>query len=199
MPFGPVDIAFDEHVLVPRPWTLAQSLWGTGLLATLPPGPVLELCSGAGQIGLAAVAGTPRPLVQVDRSEDACAYARRNAEAAEVTSDVRCGAMDEVIDDDERFVLVVADPPWVPSEEVRRFPEDPVWAIDGGDDGLDVARLCLRVAAQHLAVDGAVLLQVGSEEQVKALTPDVTAVGLVVSELRTFERGAVALLVRGGT
>ena len=193
MMFGPVEIDFDETVLVPRPWTLAQSAWGTELLRTLPTGPVLELCSGAGQIGLAAVAGTSRTLVQVDRSEVACGYARRNAAAAGIDAEVRCGSMDEVLDDGERFVLVVADPPWVPSEDVQRFPEDPVWAIDGGGDGLDVARLCLRVASNHLAVDGRVLLQLGSDEQVERLSHDADQLGLKVTEVRSFERGAVAL------
>lgn len=194
MAFGPVDITFDETVLVPRPWTLAQSRWGTELLEALLDGPVLELCSGAGQIGLAAVAGTSRRLVQVDQSEVACSFARRNARAAGVDAEVRCGDMTDVLEDDERFVLVVADPPWVTSEEVQRFPEDPVWAIDGGDDGLRVARLCLRVAAEHLADGGAVLLQVGSEEQVEGLAHDAGALGLQVVEVRSFERGAVALL-----
>ncbi|RYJ06647.1 MAG: methyltransferase [Actinomycetales bacterium] len=194
MPFGPIDVVFDEHVLVPRPWTLAQSAWGTELLGTLPEGRVLELCSGAGQIGLAAVVGTARAIVQVDRSEAACGYARRNAAAAGVEADVRCGSMDEALADGEQFILVVADPPWVPSTDVPGFPEDPVWAIDGGGDGLDVARLCLQVAGTHLAPGGAVLLQVGTSEQVERLASEALAWGLEIAEVRTFERGAVALL-----
>ena len=64
--FGPVDIVFDESVLVPRPWTIAQSAWARQLIESVPAGDVLELCSGAGHIGLAAVHGTGRHLVQVD-------------------------------------------------------------------------------------------------------------------------------------
>lgn len=197
MAFGDLQIDFDPTVLVPRPWTLAQSTWAAELLDDLPAGPVLELCSGAGHIGLAAVLGSGRRLVQVDASEHACGFARRNAARAGVESDVRCGPMDEVVEAGERFALVVADPPWVPSGEVTRFPEDPLWAIDGGDDGLDLARLCLRVAAEHLLTDGLVLLQVGSLEQVRALAPALASLGLVEREAREYPRGALLLAGRG--
>ncbi|MBI2244007.1 MAG: methyltransferase, partial [Nocardioides sp.] len=58
MGFGPLRITFDGRVLRPRPWTAAQSEWAAEILADAPAGPVLELCAGAGQIGLLAVAGS---------------------------------------------------------------------------------------------------------------------------------------------
>lgn len=194
LPFGPVDIVFDESVLVPRPWTLAQSAWARQLLDTAPAGDVLELCSGAGHIGLAAVHATDRHLVQVDRDPHACDLARENAAAAGVAADVRCGPMTKVLREGEQFVLVIADPPWVPSAGVEVFPGDPVWAIDGGDDGLDIARECVRVAAQHLDPQGSVVLQLGSAEQFAQLDDTVVEHGLVTAEVRSLAGGALALL-----
>ena len=52
--FGPLDIEYDERVLEPRAWTLAQSEWAAQLLTGAGDEPLLELCAGAGQIGLAA-------------------------------------------------------------------------------------------------------------------------------------------------
>ncbi|MGA8992804.1 MAG: methyltransferase, partial [Nocardioidaceae bacterium] len=66
MGFGGLAIAFDDRVLRPRPWTLAQSAWAAELAATVPAGPALELCSGAGHIGLAFAATSGRRLVMVD-------------------------------------------------------------------------------------------------------------------------------------
>jgi methylase of polypeptide subunit release factors len=43
--------------------------------------PLLELCTGAGQIGLAAAALSYRAAVLVDSSEHACRFAARNAAA----------------------------------------------------------------------------------------------------------------------
>ncbi|GAA1748826.1 class I SAM-dependent methyltransferase [Aeromicrobium alkaliterrae] len=195
--FGPLDVTFDDSILVPRPWTVAQSTWGRQVLDLGPDGPVLELCSGAGHIGLAAVHGTTRTLVQVDRDETACRYARENAERAGVGADVRCDDLEDAVRGDERFALVLADPPWVPRAGVAAFPDDPVLAIDGGEDGLDLARTCLRVAARHLLPEGAVLLQLGSRGQVDGLGVDLEGARLVVADVRDFERGVLVLLHAG--
>jgi methylase of polypeptide subunit release factors len=198
VPFGPLAITVDATVLQPRPWTYAQSAWAQELLADLPDGDVLELCSGAGQIGLGAVHGTGRALVMVDMTPRACELARLNAGQVEEPVDVREGRFDAVLADAERFVLVVADPPWVPTQRVDDHPDDPVWAIDGGLDGLEVARRCVKVAADHLADGGRVLVQLGSREQVDVLSRTLEAVGLRVAEVREggedASRGVVALL-----
>lgn len=169
--FGPVAVGFDERVLRPRPWTLAQSEWAAELAGGLPPGPILELCCGAGHIGQAAAVLSGRSLVQVDLSEAACAWARANAERAGLGGrvEVRCGSFDEVLGPDERFPLVVADPPYVPAGEVGSFPDDPLLAIDGGPDGLDVAERCAAAGLDHLAPGGHLLVQVRGAPQVEGL------------------------------
>jgi methylase of polypeptide subunit release factors len=167
MRFGPVDIRHDDEVLEPRPWTIAQAEWAS----ELPVGPMLELGCGAGHIGLAAAALTGSPLVQVDRSEAACRWAGTNAVAAGLHDRVeqRCGELHEVLDDAERFAVVIADPPYVESSDVRRFPEDPEDAIDGGEDGLDLVRAFLATAARHLAPGGSIVLQLGAPDQIDAV------------------------------
>ena len=79
--FGPIDVDFDARILVPRPWTLAQSEWAAEL-AGGSGGPILELCAGAGHIGLAAAVLADRDLVQVDRDPVAVEYAAFNARRA---------------------------------------------------------------------------------------------------------------------
>lgn len=196
--FGDLSIAFDDRVLRPRPWTSAQSAWAAEILETAPPGRVLELCSGAGQIGLLAVARTDRPLVCVDLDPVACDYARRNAEAAGLSSrvEVRRGPMEEVLHETERFALAIADPPWVRRAEVTRYPEDPPRAIDGGEDGLDLVWTCVDVARRHLAPGGSLVLQVGTVEQVDVLRDRLRDDPLQVSEVRWRERGVLVRLDR---
>jgi methylase of polypeptide subunit release factors len=200
---GGLAFVHDESVLCPRPWTEAQSAWARELLEVLPSGPVLELCSGVGHIGLLALLGNSRRLVMVDANEVACELAHRNARAAVLRErvEIRHGRLESQVGDDESFPLIIADPPWVPSDEVALFPEDPVDAIDGGPDGLGVARLCLEVVGRHLAPNGRCLLQVGSTDHVDGIVtwlarrPDLR---LVVSEHRVFARGVVVLLQRPG-
>lgn len=174
--FGPLDIEYDEHVLEPRQWTLAQSQWAAELLRSHEGvSPLLELCAGAGQIGLAAAALSGRAAVLVDSSEDACRFAARNAAAAGLSGrvDVRHGPMDEVVGPDESFALVLADPPYIPSAHTGAFPRDPLTAIDGGDDGLELARTCLRVGAGHLLPGGSMLLQLRDGPQVDQLAAEL--------------------------
>jgi methylase of polypeptide subunit release factors len=195
--FDGLTIAFDSRVLRPRPWTAEQSRWAADLLPGLPPGAVLELCSGAGQIGLAAVRRSGRSLVCVDAAPAAVAFGRFNAREAglEQRVDHRLGPIDEALRPEERFSLVIADPPWVTSDEVASYPEDPRAAIDGGDDGLGVARLCLRVIADHLVDGGAALLQLGSTDQLAALLA-ADGDGLRCVETRQYDGGVVARLER---
>lgn len=198
--FGPLTIRYDHRVLTPRPWTTMQSKWAADLLRTLPDGPVLELCTGAGQIGLLTVALHPRPAVLVDLDPVACEFARVNVEHAGLEDvEVREAPLESALSPDERFGLVLADPPYLTTTGTGRFPRDPLLAIDGGPDGLDVVRRCLYVADSCLEPGGAVLLQLADASQADAVAAWLTTVGtpcLRVDEVRTHERGAVALLRR---
>jgi methylase of polypeptide subunit release factors len=193
--FDGLSIAFDARILRPRPWTLLQSTWAAELLPGLPAGPVLELCCGAGHIGLAAARRTSRGLVCVDRDPVATSYAVANARAAGLADrvEVRQTPLDEALGASEDFALVIADPPWVPTDDTGRWPQDPLGAIDGGPEGLNVARLCLEVAAQHLMPGGVVLLQLGGLPQVDELRGCAAGHGLLLGEVRTGEGGVVAL------
>lgn len=196
--FGGLSIAHDDRVLRPRRWTVHQAHWALELLPGLADGPVLELCSGAGQIGLVVAARTTRRLVCVDVDPVAAQYTLHNAWTAGLADrvEMRVHPLGESIGVDERFPLILADPPWVPRDEVGRFPEDPVRAIDGGPGaGLDVAKDCVREIGRHLTTDGCALLQLGSPEQADGLRDDLRAAGLRVAETRTFGARGVLVLV----
>lgn len=194
---GSLVVEFDDTVLEPRPWTARQAEWAADLSPDLPDGPLLELCSGAGHIGLLAARLTGRDAVLVDASEAACGFAERNArqvraEGPEIV--VRHGLMAEVLDDGEAFPLVLADPPYIPSEQVSAFPEDPTLAIDGGTDGLAIARECLAVAGRHLVAGGALVLQLRDVGQARLLASETETFGLTGGEVRE-ETGHGALLL----
>ena len=190
--FGGLEIAFDDGVLEPRPWTEAQAAWAVELLSELPRGAVLELCCGAGQIGLVVASRSGRRLVQVDDDERACTFATRNAEAAGIDADVRCAALDDALRAGERFSLVLADPPYVRSTEMHRFDADPDHAIDGGPDGLAIARRCIAVAQRALVPGGAVLLQTRGVDQARSIT---VSSGFTTTEVRTYGRDRAVLFL----
>ena len=85
-----------------------------------------------------------------------------------------------------------------PRDLTSRFPEDPLLAIDGGGDGLDVARACLRVMADHLAPGGSAVLQLGTTDQADILRAEAALADghLVMAEVRQEERGVLARIDR---
>jgi release factor glutamine methyltransferase len=199
--FGSLSIQFDDRVLRPRRWTTAQSAWAAALLPSAPDGPVLELCAGVGHIGLLAMTGQSRPLVLVDSSQIACDHAAANREQAGLAgpAEIRCGRMEDLIADEERFALIIADPPWVRSADTDDHAGDPVHAIDGGEDGLDLVRTCVELIGRHLADDGSAVLQLGNLEQVAAVSDhlaDQPDVDLRLVEHRAYEKGVLVRLVK---
>jgi methylase of polypeptide subunit release factors len=194
--FDGLKIHFNDRVLRPRAWTAEQSRWAASLLHGLPAGPVLELCAGAGQIGLAALSRSKRRLVCVEADPVAAGFAVSNAGRAGMSDrvEVREARMARALQPGEVFALVIADPPWVRRTDTHRFPEDPLMAIDGGEDGLDVARESIGLIGEHLVPRGMALIQLGSPEQATALEPRVMGQGLAVTEVRAYDGGVVALL-----
>ena len=197
--FHGLTIHYNGEVLEPRPWTEAQSAWAAELLNDAPEGAVLELCAGVGHIGLGAIRDSSRHLVMVDFNPVAQRFAQENAEANGLASRVefRLARMEEALASNERFGLVIADPPWVPSAETSKFPADPLTAIDGGDDGLDLARTCVDLIDRHLADDGSALLQLGNNAQVELIAEYAAQRGSMnVAETRTFNDGVLVRLTR---
>lgn len=194
VPFGDLLIHWDRRVLQPRLWTTAQSYWAAALAPQCPDGPILELFCGAGQIGLLAASLTGRTLVQVDQDPVAGSFAQRNAAAARLTSDVRVSSVADALEPDERFGLIVIDPPWVPTARVQQFPDDPVLAIDGGFDGSDQVVLGLGVALRHLHPEGHAIVQVGDATQAELVRSLVRGLGgdqlpWTVREVRDYSPG----------
>jgi methylase of polypeptide subunit release factors len=194
--FEGLEIRTDARVLTPRAWTAAQARWAAELAHTAPAGPILELCSGAGHIGLLAARLSGRALVAVDLNPVAGSLIEQNAVAAGVEADVRVGDMTAVLGPDELFPVVVADPPWVRTDEVSGFPDDPVIAIDGGADGLRLVRSCVEVIAGRLVLGGSAVLQAGPDQADEVAVIARVAGGLVVTEVRDYARGCLVRLDR---
>ncbi|MBV9594546.1 MAG: RsmD family RNA methyltransferase [Actinobacteria bacterium] len=189
-PFGPLVVEYDARVLTPRPWTLAQSHWAVEVLSDYDDGArLLELCAGAGHIGLAAAVTAERDLLQVELDPVAAAYAASNARRAGWSEhvEIRVGPLQAALQTGERFRVIVADPPYLRSEAIERWPLDPVRAIDGGLDGLDLVRACLDVAAHHLEPGGCLLLQVAGPSQATQVEKLLATPVLKAGEVRAID------------
>lgn len=141
---------------------------------------VLDLCSGTGCIGCAIAHALPQSRVVLsDVSPEAMAIARRNTAKNDLQG--RVSFMDADVTKlpplmTGSFDLVVSNPPYIPTMEILTLDAsvrdyEPVWALCGGEDGLDFYRAILKNWKSVVRSGGALMFEVGEEqaERVKDL------------------------------
>ena len=163
-------MGFDFEVcpdcLIPRADT--ELLCETAL-KTLPRGGVFaDLCTGSGCIALSILKlREDLRAVAVDISPAALAVAQRNAEALGVADRVSFLLHDvtEPLPGEVIFDLIVTNPPYVPTADTKTLePElyhEPMLALDGGADGMDIIRPMLKYTPARIRSGGRMLIEFG--------------------------------------
>lgn len=173
--FRDLDLAVDPGVLIPRPETegLVEAVLEV-LRAEAPrwAAPrVLDLGTGSGAIALALAAEWPAAVVTAtDASSAALEVARANAAALQPAGRVRflAGRWFGALGAQERFEVVVSNPPYIATGEWDDLPEDvrsfePRAALFSGASGLDDAREIVERAPRHLVAGGLLALELAEE------------------------------------
>ena len=191
-------IAVDPGVFVPRRRTefLVQQavlLIRGDSIPLDPPGPlapsatparprilVVDMCCGAGAIGAALAAAVDRAEVHaVDIDPAAVRCARRNVPGHVYQGDLYQALPARLRG---RIGILAANVPYVPTGEIGFLPpearaHEPLVALDGGPDGLDVLRRVAAGAPSWLAPGGHLLIET-SERQAPLAAAVFTASGL---------------------
>ena len=150
---------------------------------------ILDLGTGTGCLLLALLSELPKAAgVGIDCSEPALGVAGANAASLGLADRAafRRARWGEGLD--ERFDLIVSNPPYVPSAEIDRLmPEvaryEPRLALDGGADGLDAYRAIAGDIRRLLSPGGRLALEIGAT-QADSVTLIFTAAGLTPAALR---------------
>jgi len=179
--FFSLNFAVDASVLIPRPDTETLADQAIRFLKTRGAASpkVLDLGTGSGCLAIVIAKLLPQSqVVAIDRSAAALAVARANAQKHGVDSRVefREGDLFQPLKSEDRFDLIVSNPPYIPSGDVQTLDADvknhePLAALDGGSDGLDFYRRIWPEAAAHLQEKASVMVEVGFDqaEQVAAI------------------------------
>ncbi len=145
---------------------------------------VLDFGTGSGCLAIALAAHVPEAkITAVDRSEEALAVARANAQRHGVADRIEFAQADGLdrMKTEGGFDLLIANPPYVPTAEIARLePEvrdhEPRLALDGGADGLEFYRLLERQSPGVLRPRGQILWEFG-DGQAEAIRAMLDASG----------------------
>lgn len=179
--FAGMNFIVNEHVLVPRSpfaeliargfddWVDVEQCYH-----------VLDMCTGSGCIGIAALQALPYAEVDlVDISADAIAVAEKNIalhglheRVTAIQSDLFTNLVGKQYD------LIISNPPYVDADEIAVMPvefhHEPMLGLASGQDGLDLTRKMLAEAANYLTDNGVLIIEVGaSDEALMAAYPEL--------------------------
>ena len=181
-----------EQSIVPRSW-IAELVVNGSLETWLPAdGNALDLCTGNGSLAILLALSCPDIHVTAcDISMPALSVASRNLDRHGLSNQVELLSGDlwdalEEPNDDNRFDLIVCNPPYVNSSSMNSLPAEyhaePALALAGGDDGMDLIRRIIAAAPDYLTDRGAILIEVGNEyEHFKKAFPQIPAIWMEVS------------------
>ncbi len=169
----------DERVIVPRSFIgelLANGLFAPGgemqLIDSGAVRSILDLCTGSG--ALAIMAAQIFPEARVDAVE-------LSAEAAQVAAiniaNFSGGDRIALLQGDlfaplkgRKYDLIITNPPYVDAQAMAELPpeyrHEPLMALAGGEDGLDIVRRILQEAPAHLNPGGGLICEIGTGREI---------------------------------
>ena len=155
--------------LVPRPETelLVESI----VMAAEAVGgdvKILDIGTGSGAIIVSLLDYLPQAKgVGVDISVGALTVAKENAVAIGIAERVGFLRSDvySALPLDKKFDIIVSNPPYIPAADIAGLAKDvqnePIGALDGGEDGLDFYRRITKEAPLHMVEDGLLAFEIG--------------------------------------
>ena len=152
----------DKRALIPRPET--EQLVERAL--TYPaPSSILDVATGSGVISLTlALERSGATVTATDISPEALSLSGENAVLLGVDR-ILFHQADLMPPGDAAFDLITANLPYIPAGEIpslsREVRNDPILALDGGPDGLDLIKRLAPLAFDRLNPGGRLLMEIG--------------------------------------
>jgi release factor glutamine methyltransferase len=195
--FSGLRVAVGPGVFVPRRRT--EALVEQAVALARAGAVVVDLCCGSGALGLAVAAAVPGvELHAADIDPQAVACAAGNL--ARFGGRAYVGDLFEALPPGlrGRVGLLLANVPYVPSEAIALMPPEARLhearvALDGGADGLDVARRLVTAAPAWLAPGGSLMFETSADQAADAVRVVETA-GLTARVVTDDDRGATVVV-----
>ncbi|MCF6096139.1 peptide chain release factor N(5)-glutamine methyltransferase [Thermovorax subterraneus] len=172
--FFTLEFFVKEGVLIPRPETEFLVEEVLNRISSIKTPKVAELCCGSGAVAISIAFFKKDAIVYAsDISERAGEVTMLNAAKHGVEDRVRFlrGDLWQPFEKEglKGFDVVVANPPYIPSNELENLPpevkKEPREALDGGPDGLDFYRRIITGAPKFLKSRGSIVLEIGNDQR----------------------------------
>ena len=132
---------------------------------------ILDLCTGSGAIAISIAKNVPNSKITAsDISKNALEVAKQNAKYNGVINNIEfieSNMFDKL--KDKKFDIIVSNPPYIPTMEIKTLPidvrQEPKIALDGGKDGLDFYRKIYKVGNTFLNRQGYICVEIGYNQR----------------------------------
>lgn len=201
--FWTIELEVGPGVLIPRPDSETLIEAAVERFGEQAPASILDFGTGPGTLLLAALDQWPKAVgLGIDASDTALGFARRNAERLGLAGRARFRLGDWADGVDERFDLVLCNPPYV-EDGATLAPEvadwEPADALHAGRDGLDAFRALAPRLPRLLAPGGLACVEIGIGQH-SAASSIFAAAGFTISsrnDLNGVPRCLILRLDRG--
>ena len=170
--FMDMEFFVDENVLIPRPDTEILVEEVLELINKKNNLSIIDMCTGSGAIAISLAKYTENnKICAVDISSEALEVAKKNAIKNGVDEKIEFinSNMFENVNDNEKFDVIVSNPPYIESEVVltldKQVQHEPKIALDGGIDGLDFYRKLLESSKRYLKENGIIAMEIGYNQR----------------------------------
>lgn len=133
---------------------------------------ILDLCTGSGAIGISIANNISGCKVTLsDISKEALEVTKKNCIKNKVEDRVNIIQSDlfESIDENNKFDIIVSNPPYIKTDVIKTLDKEvqnePILALDGGEDGLDIYRRIIKEAHKYLKCNGYLCLEIGYDQK----------------------------------
>jgi len=170
--FWSKNFVVNKSTLIPRPETelmvekLSKTYYGKKIF-------ILDIGTGSGCILISLLSELKNSIgIGVDISTKALKIAKINALKHEVDHKLRFEKKCFSKIFYKKFDLIVSNPPYIDQRKINKLDDDikkfePLIALNGGNDGLDVITKVIYKAKDILKIKGTLALEIGNEQLIK--------------------------------
>ena len=165
--FG-LEFKVDENVLSPRPESEILVETAIKYIKENNYKTVLDMCTGSGCLAISVKKNVDVEMMASDISSKALQIAKQNAKNNNV--DIEFAKSDMFNNIDKKFDLIISNPPYIDSEEVKTLDKevvnyDPLIALDGGEFGLKYYNIIHNNLRKYLNEGGLLILEIGEDQK----------------------------------